>query len=215
MSGPRLIEYTSDREPLLERFMESERLAVEAAFGPEAWPAVREFIEGVPWESDADRVLADRASLTFRDGGPMTPDESARFVAANRTFHCMYHHEKLCTLARQMGISFTAAEQEYGHLLDDPAQGCALYRYWDGAGNLLYVGISDNPDQRDEQHSRNSEWFQFAASSDVSWFTSRDAAHEAERSTIKAERPIFNKAHNKVGRERAIGYLFAALGSAS
>ena len=73
----------------------------------------------------------------------------------------------------------------------------ALYRMYDGAGRLLYVGISRDPDVRWEQHQYwSSSWQGSVARSVVEWHASRTLALSAEEEAIQTERPIYNKALN-------------------
>jgi hypothetical protein len=73
----------------------------------------------------------------------------------------------------------------------------ALYRYFDGAGDLLYVGISIDPDARWKSHLYGSaEWPKLAASRTDEWFDTREAAEAAEFVAIKTEKPRFNGMYN-------------------
>lgn len=72
---------------------------------------------------------------------------------------------------------------------------CDLYRHFDKAGNLLYVGISISTVSRLAQHRCGSAWYDQIARITVEKFASAKAASEAERSAIRTERPIHNKAH--------------------
>lgn len=73
----------------------------------------------------------------------------------------------------------------------------ALYRHWNEAGRLLYVGISSNHFRRVGEHEALSHWFGEVSNITIEHFADRDEAVEAERSAILAERPIFNIAHNR------------------
>lgn len=68
----------------------------------------------------------------------------------------------------------------------------ALYRHFDSAGVLLYVGISLGPVNRLQQHKRRSGWFSQIARVDVEWFDSRAAALKAEATAIFQENPLHN-----------------------
>lgn len=96
-----------------------------------------------------------------------------------------------------------------------PAAGkrCALYRHYDAAGILLYVGITDYLSARGKAHAKESTWVQFADTCTAKWYPSRDDALVAERAAIEVERPIFNRAHNTwAGAEAArTQYLSNAL----
>jgi predicted GIY-YIG superfamily endonuclease len=67
-----------------------------------------------------------------------------------------------------------------------------LYRYYDEAGELLYVGVTGNLLKRQSQHRRNAEWFTTAASATFEHFESREMALEAESRAIKNENPKYN-----------------------
>lgn len=72
-----------------------------------------------------------------------------------------------------------------------------LYRWKDDQGDLLYVGISNHPELRAQQHDQTKDWFHLVATSDVEWFPSREDALKAEKAAIIAERPRYNKQHNQ------------------
>ncbi len=86
---------------------------------------------------------------------------------------------------------------------------CALYRWRDKQRNLLYIGITFNPEHREVGHAANSLWWTFAARVQIEWFPSRGDAEAAEQQAIREEQPIFNRAHNTTpgSRERAVQYL--------
>lgn len=69
-----------------------------------------------------------------------------------------------------------------------------LYRHFDAAGNLLYVGISLSTVDRLGQHACNAHWFQRISRIDVEKFGTRQEAEAAEREAIRKERPLYNKA---------------------
>lgn len=73
----------------------------------------------------------------------------------------------------------------------------ALYRYY-GGGELLYIGISNDPDFRWKGHLyRDSrEWARLATRRVDQWFKTRGEAEAAEVAAIQAERPRFNGTHN-------------------
>jgi len=70
----------------------------------------------------------------------------------------------------------------------------ALYRHFDTAGALLYVGISVNPLQRTGQHLVRAPWVREVRTITVEWHPSRPAALAAELTAIRSERPRHNKA---------------------
>jgi predicted GIY-YIG superfamily endonuclease len=72
---------------------------------------------------------------------------------------------------------------------------CALYRHFNAAGELLYVGISLSPTTRLYQHRSGARWFREISSVTVEWFDCRQFAETAERQAIKSEKPRYNIAH--------------------
>lgn len=84
----------------------------------------------------------------------------------------------------------------------------ALYRRFDGAGVLLYLGITDDLPARSRWHERHSPWAPFVRRRTTHWFTTRSAAEAAEKTAIKAELPLFNKQHAAFDqRHEAARYL--------
>lgn len=78
-----------------------------------------------------------------------------------------------------------------------PGERTALYRHFDANGNLLYIGISKDPDGRWMAHRGNREpWVHQAARRTDEWHNSRPEALAAEAKAIRAERPPFNGTHN-------------------
>ncbi|MFC9341436.1 hypothetical protein ACFT0G_25405 [Streptomyces sp. NPDC057020] len=71
----------------------------------------------------------------------------------------------------------------------------ALYRLYDDAELLLYVGVADNPRVRFGQHARDKPWWPKVTSREIEWFGSRDEALAAEVRAITEELPR----HNSVG----------------
>jgi hypothetical protein len=72
---------------------------------------------------------------------------------------------------------------------------CAIYRIFNDAGDLLYLGIASNALQRAGAHGATS-WFRSASRIELQWFPHRNAAETAERAAIAAEKPRHNKQHN-------------------
>jgi predicted GIY-YIG superfamily endonuclease len=80
----------------------------------------------------------------------------------------------------------------------DPGR-TALYRYFDAADVLLYVGISNDPDERWKSHrygSGRNGWPKEAVRRTIEWRDSRPEALRAEEEAIKTERPLYNEKHN-------------------
>lgn len=68
----------------------------------------------------------------------------------------------------------------------------ALYRHFDAAGVLLYVGISLDVIARLSAHANSSHWAGAIARVDITRYPSRKAARLAERHAIRTERPLHN-----------------------
>ncbi|MGW1160394.1 GntR family transcriptional regulator [Streptomyces sp. NPDC002519] len=75
----------------------------------------------------------------------------------------------------------------------------ALYRLYDAADRLLYVGITTNPETRFTSHATYKSWWGQVARTDVTWL--QGTWHEAlaiEAAAIREEKPQFNGKHNAV-----------------
>jgi hypothetical protein len=88
---------------------------------------------------------------------------------------------------------------------------CALYRHFDDASLLLYVGITDNlGDRTNSGHARTSDWVQFADHAEAEWHDSREQASAAEQAAVREERPVFNRQYADWDVDRGIAeYLHA------
>ena len=76
-----------------------------------------------------------------------------------------------------------------------------VYRYFDEAGALLYVGVTNDPVTRENMHrkcARSWRWFQHAARRTLEWHESRSEAEASESRAISEERPAWNK----VGKQK-------------
>ena len=71
----------------------------------------------------------------------------------------------------------------------------ALYRWFNAEGQLLYVGISNDPIRRTDQHMADKDWMRDAIGSTLEWFPSRRSAFKAEKEAIRAEKPLHNIAY--------------------
>lgn len=68
-----------------------------------------------------------------------------------------------------------------------------LYRAYDKAGQLLYVGVSCRGIRRFDEHAKRP-WWQTVAAIKVEHFHDRKAAFDAESLAITAEAPVHNRA---------------------
>lgn len=86
-----------------------------------------------------------------------------------------------------------AVESEDNGATDDP--GFHLYRHFDAAGVLLYVGVSINALTRLAAHKQHAHWFWRIAKVEVTNWKTREASLQAEKKAIQTERPLFNITH--------------------
>lgn len=77
-----------------------------------------------------------------------------------------------------------------------------VYRHFDAAGALLYVGVSLSAIQRLAQHADNSHWFAQIARVEIQNFNSREEALAAERRAIADESPKHNIKRPKEAKQQ-------------
>jgi hypothetical protein len=76
------------------------------------------------------------------------------------------------------------------------AQPHALYRFFDASGQLLYVGITNNPARRFTQHGVSRDWWHEVETIRMERHDDREAVLAAEKRAILAEGPRYNVKHN-------------------
>ena len=69
----------------------------------------------------------------------------------------------------------------------------ALYRHFDASGALLYVGISNKPDDRTAMHMKASPWRNDVSKVTIDWLGDRRSALAAEAAAIQSEGPKHNR----------------------
>lgn len=67
-----------------------------------------------------------------------------------------------------------------------------LYRHFDSAGNLLYVGISLSVISRQSAHRRIAPWEKEIATITIERHKTHDQAWDAETAAIRIEKPKYN-----------------------
>lgn len=73
-----------------------------------------------------------------------------------------------------------------------PARATTLYRFYDGAGHLLYVGVTGMPESRFKAHGKSKPWWQNVTTARLEHFGSRREALTAEAVAIRDENPVHN-----------------------
>lgn len=70
----------------------------------------------------------------------------------------------------------------------------AVYRIYDSAGELLYIGITRSPRDRFVQHAATKKWWADVdpAQTRIEWFAARDEAETVELAAIRVESPRHN-----------------------
>ncbi|MCZ4513494.1 hypothetical protein O3Q52_36185 [Streptomyces sp. ActVer] len=75
---------------------------------------------------------------------------------------------------------------------DKAPRRAAVYRLYDEAGTLLYIGSAYDPKQRSKKH-RDKDWWSQVVRRDDEWHPTREAAYVAETEAIAQLRPPGNK----------------------
>lgn len=74
------------------------------------------------------------------------------------------------------------------------SSGVRLYRFYDAAGVLLYVGVTSNFPGRWQEHKRKANWWSAASHVEVTdRYPHMNAALDAELEAIRTEGPSFNR----------------------
>lgn len=68
-----------------------------------------------------------------------------------------------------------------------------VYRLYDAAGELVYVGYSADAIKRSMQHARKSSWWPEIVRAECDFYDTREEAMAAEKALIKRHQPRFNK----------------------
>lgn len=72
------------------------------------------------------------------------------------------------------------------------AEPTAVYRLYDHAARLLYVGITNSVERRFSEHARDHVWWPDVGSREISWLSDRVSAERIERNVIRDEVPLYN-----------------------
>ncbi|WP_051797284.1 GIY-YIG nuclease family protein [Catenuloplanes japonicus] len=83
-------------------------------------------------------------------------------------------------------------------LLDLADRPHVLYRFFDRADVLLYVGITANFGARIAKHARDKPWFDQVVDIRREHYSNRADALTAEKAAIQTEKPLYNDQHNEM-----------------
>jgi predicted GIY-YIG superfamily endonuclease len=70
----------------------------------------------------------------------------------------------------------------------------AVYRFYDAADRLLYVGMTENPAVRFTSHESLKPWWPDVARQTINWYDTREEADAVETEAIRTERAVHNVA---------------------
>jgi hypothetical protein len=82
-------------------------------------------------------------------------------------------------------------------LCEDAAKGPCVYRCFNAAAGLIYIGSAEVRLRRIRSHERRTPWWHEVAEVKAEHFPTIFEARVAERRAIAAEAPLYNKAHRK------------------
>lgn len=80
----------------------------------------------------------------------------------------------------------------------------SLYRHFDAAGQLLYVGISLSAIHRLASHGNKSHWADEISRVEIERFLTKEDALAAESLAIALEAPLYNVQHNGESKVRHV-----------
>ena len=83
-----------------------------------------------------------------------------------------------------------------------------VYRFYDKDDRLLYVGMTDSPGVRFNDHARRN-WWKAAVRNTITWYDTREEAAHAEAEALRTEQPIHNVAGVEVPLPRTREELHA------
>lgn len=90
-----------------------------------------------------------------------------------------------------------------------PSDPSSVYRIYDSAGTLIYVGMSYEPDVRVRVQRREKPWGHEIARHEVDWHPNRQTAQQAEERLIKERQPRYNVTHTPEHQVRSLRHISA------
>lgn len=88
-----------------------------------------------------------------------------------------------------------------------PEDPCCLYRFFDDAGAVIYVGITHDPATRMRAHYGKQPWAGEIARSELAWHPNKAAAQCAERAAVEQFNPRYNVVHTDEHRIRSVAHM--------
>lgn len=88
-----------------------------------------------------------------------------------------------------------ARRSELAELRQSAPELHVLYRFFNTAGVLLYVGITNSVWRRIASHEAVQPWWAEVASATMEHHPDRKSLTHAERAAIKSEHPLYNVRH--------------------
>jgi predicted GIY-YIG superfamily endonuclease len=81
-----------------------------------------------------------------------------------------------------------------------------LYRMYDKADQLLYIGITCNKERRWANHRKTSRWWRMVARKELTVFPNRIAAALAEEEAVRSEKPLHNVEYSHPEDPKVVGF---------
>ncbi len=102
-------------------------------------------------------------------------------------------------LTEALSDTLDDTEQAYEHRREsiNTRSATTLYRFYDEAGALLYVGITGDTGRRIAQHNREKDWWNHVTNIRIEYHDYRYLALQAERTAIVTEYPMYNVVHSQ------------------
>lgn len=94
--------------------------------------------------------------------------------------------------ARRSRLRREGVEVDPAATVGPPEERTAVYRFFDAAGDLLYVGITNDVIHRWRKHAAEKTWWAEVQKQTVEWHASRKEAERAEGIAITWEYPRYN-----------------------
>lgn len=85
-----------------------------------------------------------------------------------------------------------------------PGKPLILYRFYDNQDNLLYIGITNSPQARWNNHRNDKSWFKHVVRSTMEHFATRAELEAAEIQAIQTEKPRHNVTHSVISAPKQI-----------